>query len=175
VAQHTAVDVEAATGALVRLGADPNLRRSMGEAGRRKVRERFDWSVVAGHYRRLFEELQQCRLSSSSAETRQLHPLRANPFNDFAGFATTQLELDTRLELACELESALAALGQLTRLDRCYEGCHAQQGELQQLLQVLHHLGPSVPRQLLASFAPERQQPLLLGLSWLAKLGLVRW
>jgi len=175
VAQHTAVDVEAAAAALVRLGADANLRRAMGEAGRRNVRERFDWSVVAGHYRRLFEELQQRRLSNSSAEARQLHPLRANPFSDFAGFATTQLELDTRLELACELETALAALGQLTRLDRCYQGCHAQLGELQQLLQVLHHLGPSGPGQLLASFEPGRHQPLLLGLSWMAKLGLLRW
>lgn len=38
------------------LAADPSLRRRMGEAGRR-IAERQDWSVTAGHYADLLEEL----------------------------------------------------------------------------------------------------------------------
>ena len=45
--QHVAVDTDAAAAAIVRLVHDPDLRQSMGNAGRQTVKERFDWPVVA--------------------------------------------------------------------------------------------------------------------------------
>ena len=47
VAQHVAVDTEAAAAAIARLAEDPALRQRMGEAGRQTVQQRFDWPVVA--------------------------------------------------------------------------------------------------------------------------------
>ena len=47
VAQHVAVDTEAAAAAIARLAGDPSLRKRMGEAGRQTVQQRFDWPVVA--------------------------------------------------------------------------------------------------------------------------------
>ena len=47
VAQHVAVDTEAAAVAIARLVEDPVLRQRMGDAGRQTVQQRFDWPVVA--------------------------------------------------------------------------------------------------------------------------------
>ena len=47
VAQHVAVDTEAAALAIARLAEDQSLRQRMGHAGRQTVRQRFDWPVVA--------------------------------------------------------------------------------------------------------------------------------
>ena len=175
VAQHTAVDVHAAAAALVQLAQNPELRRRMGEAGRQNVHERFDWPVVIRQYLQLFDELQQRRQAAPDDQTRQLHPLRGNPFDDFAGFATVQLQPHTRLALAVPQHEALAALERLTTLDRVYEGCHATLAELQQLLALIGQHGSSSVEQLLAAAQPARHQSLLMGLSWLAKLGLLSW
>jgi glycosyltransferase involved in cell wall biosynthesis len=50
VAQHTAVHVGRAAEAIAQLANDPALRRRMGEAGRRRIRDTFDWRVVAPQY-----------------------------------------------------------------------------------------------------------------------------
>jgi len=175
VAQHTAVDVHAAAAALVGLAQNPELRRRMGEAGRQNVRERFDWPVVIRQYLELFDDLQQRRQAAQVDQPRQLHPLRGNPFDDFAGFATAQLQHHTRLALAVPQHEAQAALERLTTLDRVYEGCHATLAELQQLLALIGQTGSCSVEQLLAAAQPARHQPLLMGLSWLAKLGLLSW
>jgi len=175
VAQHTAVDVHVAAAALVRLAQNPELRRRMGEAGRQNVRERFDWPVVIRQYLQLFDDLQQRRQAAQADQLGQLHPLRGNPFADFAGFATAQLQPHTRLALAVPQLEALAALERLTTLDRVYGGCHATLAELQQLLAEIGQQGSSSVEQLVAAAQPARHQSLLMGLSWLAKLGLLRW
>ena len=60
VSQRTAVDFSAMTAYLGRLVKNPELRAELGRAGRRRVRERFDWSVVVRlmeeHWRRLKDE-----------------------------------------------------------------------------------------------------------------------
>lgn len=175
VAQHTAVDVEAAAEALVCLAADPQRRRGMGASGQRNVRDRFAWPVVVGHYRQLLGQLAELRREAGDSQPIPWHPLRGNPFADFAGFATTQLGLDTPLALVQNLDWALDQLQRLTDLDRCYEGCHAPPEELEPLLRTLAQQGQASPRQLLQSSDPARHQPLLLALGWLAKLGLLRW
>ncbi|MBN1441733.1 MAG: glycogen synthase, partial [Planctomycetes bacterium] len=44
-------------GAVNRLAADPDLRRRMGEAGRRRVEERFSWESIARQTHDLYQEL----------------------------------------------------------------------------------------------------------------------
>ena len=61
VAQHVAVDTEAAAAAIVRLAEDPALRQRMGEAGRQTVQQRFDWPVVARLHHQLYAELAERR------------------------------------------------------------------------------------------------------------------
>ncbi|WP_207460975.1 glycosyltransferase family 4 protein [Azospirillum sp. SYSU D00513] len=99
--QATAVDAAAAGDALLRLAEDPELRRRMGEAGRKRARALFDWSVVIAAYEALWGELAQLRASAEEIAplrpAAEPFPLRADPFLVFHGFATRQMGLDTRL------------------------------------------------------------------------------
>jgi len=90
----TAVDVAAAADALARLIDDPGLRRRMGEAGRARVRQLYDWRVVIKAYQALWEELAD-RRAAATAELHRPHPAwrpdRPDPFDVFAGFPTRAL------------------------------------------------------------------------------------
>ena len=56
-AQSTAVDIPALAEALGRLIRDPELRRTMGMAGRERVRRLFHWPEVIGQYTALWDEM----------------------------------------------------------------------------------------------------------------------
>ncbi|MFC3174625.1 GT4 family glycosyltransferase PelF [Novosphingobium bradum] len=51
------VDPEATANAMVRLLRDPELRHSMGEAMRERVRRDYDWSGIVAQYRDLYHDL----------------------------------------------------------------------------------------------------------------------
>ena len=61
--QSCAVHVPALAGALARLGTDKELRARMGEAGRRRVLERFSWDTVIERYVAFWDELAAVPLS----------------------------------------------------------------------------------------------------------------
>ena len=178
VAQHVAVDTEAAAAAITRLAEDPALRRRMGEAGRRTVQERFDWPVVARLHHQLYGELAQrrCAAQEPSGFATQ-HPLRGDPFRDFSSFATTCLGSETELRLAMPLPELQQRLSNLTSLDLRYGHLHASPGDLQRLLVQLQ--GEEAQfcslKGLLAAWPVEQHDDLRLSLTWLAKLGCIHW
>lgn len=178
VAQHTAVDPQAAARALAQLATNPELRQQMGRAAQQNVRERFDWPVVIGQYRALFAELTQLRSAVPPSPERRLHPFRGNPFADFAHFATAQLTPSTLVALILQTsigQGPEPSLSGLTGLDLAYGACHASQAELQQLVAQLRPGHPRPVQELLAPFSPDRHQALQMGLVWLAKLGVIGW
>lgn len=173
-AQHTAVAIEQAAAALVRLVESPELRRRMGEAGQRTAAQRFDWPVVAAQHLALFAELESLRTSQASAPrpgARASHPLRGNPLADFAHFASHQLTPETCLILGHNP----AGFSSQTVLDQAYGPYRASQEELQQALAIVSaDPGVSV-KQLLAGFAIERHDSLQMGLVWMIKIGILDW
>jgi glycosyltransferase involved in cell wall biosynthesis len=96
--QLVSVDIGAAASAYARLIRDPNLRRRLGEAGRRRAREVFDWSVIWPRYEALFLELEARRLASPPRrlETRRARSDRDDPFSVFAEYPTSTASPDTR-------------------------------------------------------------------------------
>ncbi|WP_425994311.1 hypothetical protein [Caulobacter sp. DWR1-3-2b1] len=66
----------------------------MGEAGRRHVRETFDWPVVAPQYAALGAELGAIRTASEAHHPQAPQPVTGDPFRDFADFATQILQAD---------------------------------------------------------------------------------
>jgi hypothetical protein len=172
-AQHTAVAIKQAAAALVKLVESPELRRRMGEAGQRTAAQRFDWPVVIAQYLALFAELESLRSCqpASGFGARASHPLRGNPFADFAHFASHQLTPDTCLLLGHNP----AGFSSQTALDQAYGPYRASQGELQQALAIVS-VDPGVSvKQLLAGFAVERQDALQMGLVWMIKIGILDW
>jgi glycosyltransferase involved in cell wall biosynthesis len=117
-AQFTAVDVAAATEAFRRLVNSPELRARMGQAGRRRVAEVFDWSVVFRRYLALWDELAERRRSDPRCPDEDVRTTRADrpdPFTLFRSFPTAPLSSATRLRaLGASREEALDRLNLLS-------------------------------------------------------------
>ena len=176
VAQHVAVDVDAAASAILRLVEDPSLRERMGAAGRQTVHLKFDWAVVARQHHQLYVELAELRRVGQAASGEQTqHPLRADPFRVFAPFATACLGPETVISLASSLPELQYQLNNLTFLDRTYEHLHAKPADLHRLLVQLQSDGPASVNRLLSAWPEDQHDLLLLSLTWLAKIGCINW
>ena len=177
-AQHVAVDTEAAAAAIARLAEDPVMRQRMGEAGRLTVQQRFDWPVVARLHHQLYADLAERRCSTQECFGLEAqHPLRGDPFRDFAPFATACLGPDTELSLTMPLPELFHRLSNLTSLDQCYGQLHATPADVQQLLVQLQgeEAQSCSLKRLLAHWPVEQHDGLRLTLTWLAKLGCIHW
>jgi glycosyltransferase involved in cell wall biosynthesis len=94
----TAVDVSAASEAFLALLQDPERRRAMGEAGRARAMQLYDWAHVIAAYQDLFGELQKQRKKAAAHPSRApINPWRANPFDLFRGYSTQVAQKGTRL------------------------------------------------------------------------------
>jgi hypothetical protein len=133
----TSVDQDVLTDRLERLIRDRDLRRRMGDAGRRRAREVFDWSVVFKAYRALWAEQTARRLRvvddpeelawvqaapAAAAErastdqvfghypTRRLSPATRVTLRDGAQGSPGVAALDHRLFIECEVTPQQAQL-----------------------------------------------------------------
>lgn len=74
----------------------PELRRHMGDMGRRQALARFDWAVVFGAYQALWAEQTsirlQARAASPAAATQVVDAGRLDPFVAFDGYATHRID-----------------------------------------------------------------------------------
>lgn len=92
-AQCTAVDIDAGADAIARLATDPDLRRRMGEAGRRRAETLYDWRRVIADYQSLWAELGELRRTAKAVGAREasrqtVHPDYPDLFAMFAGHPT---------------------------------------------------------------------------------------
>jgi glycosyltransferase involved in cell wall biosynthesis len=175
VAQYTAVHVGRAAEAMTALAKSPELRRQMGAAGRERIRTAFDWPVVARQINGLIDELAAIRAASPDPVVRQPNdPVRGDPFSAFAGFPTEILTIDTRL--AATPGATGAQVRALTgALDTAFVGLRASLDECARALDLLATHRARTVREVLAAFPVERRRVVQMGLSWMAKLGLVDW
>jgi glycosyltransferase involved in cell wall biosynthesis len=176
VAQHTAVHVGRAAEAIAELTRNPELRRRMGAAGRVRVREAFDWPVVVRQLTGLFEELAALRAATpGGAASHRLHPLRGDPFADFAGFATHDLGLDRRLRLRPGAGASDLARSEGVELDGAFRMWRAAPEEVGRVVELLAGAGELSVRDVLLAFPVERRRAVQMSLVWLAKIGVVDW
>ncbi len=107
-ALSVAVDLEELTGRLGDLIDNADLRRRMGEAGRQRARETFEWSVVYRQYQALWGELNDRRRAVSGrredvarvAGAPRATAGRFDPFKTFAHYATGAISEATLARLA---------------------------------------------------------------------------
>jgi len=182
--QCTAVDIAAATDACVALIEDPALRRRLGEAGRRRAREVFDWPVIVRQYQALWGELGERRLAARKDGANGAtipgrgHPLRDDPFRLFRAFPTFAIGPDTLLEAAVASPAAdLAAEAKRIAQADMNNFALAFMLRTEEFAQVFAALAGGrrlAVRDLQAQLAPARHGALLRGLGWLAKGGVIR-
>jgi len=105
-AMVTSVDIESAAHAIQELANNAELRRRMGEAGRRRARDTYDWQIVIRAYEELWGELRERRAaapeSAMVAAGAPPNPLCDDPFRLFEHYPSATLTAETRLAAASE-------------------------------------------------------------------------
>ena len=176
VAQHTAVHVGRAAEGIADLAASPDLRRTMGAAGRRRVAEAFDWPVVARMIHDLTDELAAVRAAAADPAARPpSDPVKGDPFRAFAHFATATLSLDTRLMPAPGATPEGVRAAGATPLDSVFPAFRASPELCAQVLDLLIARQAATVRDVLMAFPEGQRRSIELGLAWMAKYGFVDW
>lgn len=179
VSQTTSVDIAACKEAYIALIGQPELRRRMGEAGRRRAREVFDWRVVIAAYQALWQDLAERRRGGREyaplSPGAPAHPLREDPYAVFADYPTAAFDVADEVELVAGAEA-----GQLTRLrgqgmNTFAAAVLGDAADCEALLDRLETLRRCTVEQLLAGFPPDKRRVLHRTVGWLAKVGLVRF
>ena len=171
--QSTAVDVAAFAAAMEVLATDPERRRRMGEAGRRRAREQYDWSRLIGIYQELWADLAARRRAAAEiAPPRSVRNSRlSDPFDVFAGHATAQGAVGTRLGV----DPAGITLADLLAL-KCntYAGGALMDEQGMLALVELVRGGAGTLGACLERTAPDQRLRALRTLGWLLKYGVLK-
>jgi hypothetical protein len=173
-----AVDVQATAQAFTRLFESPDLRRRMGEAGRQRAREVYDWAAIIPRYEALWAGQDGLRRSQgANLPPRLAHPwpARMDPFHAFAVYPTRHLTPKTMLTLA---EPSVQAAQERVRVWRKLAMVDFARDVLptEAETDVLLDAGGPGPRpaaEWVARAPAVRQAHLLRGLAWLVKLGVL--
>ena len=173
-----AVDVEAAVDAFKRLFLSAELRRQMGEAGRQRARDVYDWAAIIPRYEALWAQLTEIR----TAQAKDLKPLphpwpaRMDPFHAFASYPTQLLTEQTVLGLVDgDMDTALKrtlACRQLAMVDFA-KVVLPTEDEIRAVLQAAA-AGPQAAVALIAAIPAEQQAFVFRSLAWLTKLGVLK-
>jgi glycosyltransferase involved in cell wall biosynthesis len=175
-----AVDVDATTQAFARLFADPALRRRMGEAGRQRAREVYDWAAIVPRYEALWAELAELRRVNGGQVPPLPHPwpARLDPAWAFQGYATHTLTPETWLAACDEPDNTVERVARANAMRDLDMVSFAKQvlpaeAEVLALLGGLER-GPRRAGQLVERLPEPRRAAAFRGLAWLMKLGVVR-
>ncbi|MBI1733484.1 MAG: glycosyltransferase family 4 protein [Gammaproteobacteria bacterium] len=179
VSQCIAVDAGATARALEDLIRNPELRRKLGDNGRRRARQEFDWRVIILAYQNLWAELEQRRRpaqQSSSGAARGGVPLRSDPFAVFSHYPTHVLTGSTRITAdevgAAQLWRRLAGLG----LQSFSRHMFAPDDRIDAMLGAIHAAGPAglTVGELVQGAVPAERVRVERTVGWLFKMGVLR-
>jgi alpha-maltose-1-phosphate synthase len=99
--QLVAVDIHDLSSALRMLVSESSIRRAMGQAGRKRARDEFDWAVVFNRYQALWKDLAERRGSNAACGTqlsRRKRPDRPDPFTLFSGYPSVHIGPQTEFQ-----------------------------------------------------------------------------
>lgn len=156
-AMLTAVDVDACARALAALISNDGLRQRMGENGRARAKEVYDWKVVISAYEELWAEMAAVRASAPEsarvAAGAPPYPLCDDPFRLFGHYPTAQLTGEMALGLGPM--AAPACLNQVRTIwsTNFGSGKRTPAATLDRILATIEKEGPLSVREILRRFA----------------------
>ena len=173
-----AVDVEAAAQAFTRLFVSPELRQQLGQAGRQRAREVYDWAVIIPQYEALWAQLTELRKAQATIlkPLPQPWPARMDPFHAFASYPTQTLTPQTVLALVdADPAIALARVGAYQKLAMVNFAKMVLPSEAEVQL-VLNAAAPGAKTalELIQAIPDKRQAHVFRALVWLLKLGILK-
>lgn len=182
-----AIHAQKLTQAFIDLFLSPELRKKMGEAGRLRATQDYDWRTIIPRYEELWEEQSNIRLVARNARekgtkksvgttTSSVWPARLDPTISFANYPTQHLTPTTQLTFA--EHSATLAIKKLTLYRNLAMVNYAHfvfptDEEIQTIFEAAEkHGSTSCSAELLiAGVSQQRRAYCLRGLAWLCKLG----
>jgi glycosyltransferase involved in cell wall biosynthesis len=170
--QFAVVDLEATARAFEALFADAELRRQMGESGRKRAREVFDWRRVIAAYQALWGELAEERKRHAGAAARRW-PARMDPFALFASFPSAGLGAESWIERAPLDPAELGRLRSLAMVTIAHAVLPGPE-VIDRLLARVPAEGVVQLRGILATLPQNERPAAVRTLAWLAKLGALR-
>jgi hypothetical protein len=148
----------------------------MGAAGRARIREAFDWPVVARQLNALVDDLAQRRAAAVDPGSRhRLNPVKGDPFADFAGFASAALTPKTALSAAPGATPDQVRQASAVQLDVALGGWRGGLEECARALELVVSGQARTVADVLLAFPVDRRRAVELGLMWLAKHGFLDW
>ena len=175
--QVTAVDLDACIKAMKALVESPELRRKMGEAGRQRARDEFEWRRIIPQYEELWGELAERR--RADAEPAVLHapkhmPEYPDPFRAFGSYPSEQLTGKHNIQL--RVDNPVEMLEQLSQLDLFQQGgtLGLNRAALQQVLDNLQKNGATKVEDFSRGLRPEIYERLVHLVLWCTKVGIVK-
>jgi hypothetical protein len=173
-----AVDVDATAEAFTHLFASPELRKQMGEAGRQRAREVYDWATIIPQYEALWAQLGKIRRAKAPGLKPLQHPwpARMDPFHAFGSYSTAILSAQTVLGLV-DVDAPTAAM----RVDQYRQLAMVNfakvmlpsEAEVQLVLNTAAS-GATPALELVQGIATERQAFVFRSLVWLVKQGILK-
>lgn len=172
-----AVDVQATANAFIRLFKSPELRKQMGEAGRQRALEVYDWAAIIPQYEALWAQQTEIRTTHAKNIQPLPHPwpARMDPFHAFAAYPTQTLTPQTVLGLVdTDADTALKrtlAYRQLAMIDFA-KVILPNEAEITAVLTAAGQ--PKSAGELIAGIPSERLPFVFRSLVWLVKLGVLK-
>ena len=177
-----AVDVQATAKAFTSLFSSTDLRRQMGEAGRKRAVEVYDWKHIVAQYEALWSMQTELRLATKTkADKKSVKPLahpwpaRMDPFYAFASYPTRSLTPQTKLALVDKdtniAISRALAYRQLTMIDFA-SAILPSEAEIRTVLQTSTSTGAAI--EWVQGIADKRRTFVFRSLAWLVKLGALK-
>ena len=174
------VDIEATAQAFVQLFESAELRQQMGQAGKQRAQQLYDWRAIIAQYEALWQEQTQLRLAAQTAKQgaalQHAWPARIDPFFAFETYPTQTLKPTSLLALTdLSVPDALQRLNLYKALAMVNFAklVLPTDEEVASVFKAAAH-GPVSAQAMLEAIIPSRQAFVLRSLVWLLKLGLLR-
>ena len=174
------VDIEATAQAFVQLFESAELRQQMGQAGKQRAKQLYDWRAIIAQYEALWQEQTQLRLAAQTAKQgaalQHAWPARIDPFFAFESYPTQTLKPTSMLALTdLSVPDAQQRLNQYKTLAMVNFAklVLPTDEEVASVFKAAAH-GPVCAQAMLETITPSRQAFVLRSLVWLLKLGLLR-
>lgn len=98
VSMATAVNLSVLTDRVVALAQDPELRRTLGAAGRARIEKTYDWPIILDRYADLANDLGEIRRTATPSRP-SVWAARPDPFDLFADYPTSTLSGSWRVTI----------------------------------------------------------------------------
>ena len=152
----------------------------MGQAGKQRAQQFYDWSTVIEQYEKLWQEQTQLRLNAQTADQvvvpPHAWPARIDPFFAFESYPTQTLKPTSMLALIdASATDALLRVNQYKTLAMVNFAklVFPTDAEITHVLNAATY-EPTSAQALVQGIEPSRQAFVLRSLVWLLKLGLLR-